>query len=378
MGANMDDPLIGTKINRYEIQDCLHKTDLLGLYKVFDTKLERNALMKLVFHSPDYSKEFIEYFLGEARSLAKMCHPNVARILDFGYDGGNLYLISEYHARQTLADFMTGPIPWQQAIEMLIPVTEALCYAHSQGIIHRDLKPENIALAEDGRPVLSDFSLIRMIESEETRDMTGTNVGLGSPAYISPEQGTGMSVDFRSDIYSLGVIFFEMITGRKPFSAGTSMEIVIQHVTTRAPSPRSIIPALPAFVEQIILTSLSKDPAQRYQSMQELSDILRSALVPGDQSPKKTAIRINPRVAAGMAALVLAAVTLSVVSIRRNQQQIPASTSPDAASATALPTKTAVPGSAESTATPAVEIIAPSLTLEEPEMNVFPEAAFSL
>lgn len=273
----MEDPLVGTRINRYELLNCINKTDLIGLYKAFDTRLERNVFLRLVFHSIDYSKESIDYFLNESRSLAKLSHPNIAKVLDFGYEKGNLYLISEYFSGKTLAEFMTGPIAWQNVIEILIPATDALAYAHSKGIIHRDLKPENITLTENDHPILSDFSLVRIIEAEETRDMTGTNVGIGSPAYISPEQGKGLPVDFRSDIYSLGVIFFEMVTGQKPFSANTSMEIVIQHVMALPPKPKSIVPDLPTAIEEIILTSLSKDVNKRYQTMEEFSNILKSA-----------------------------------------------------------------------------------------------------
>ena len=220
----MEDPLVGTRINRYKILDCIHKTELIGLYKAFDTRLERNVLLKLVLHSKDYSEQSIDYFLSESRLLAKLSHPSIAKVLDFGNENGNLFLISEYFSGKTLSELITGPMDWKDVVEILIPVTEALTYAHSKGIIHRDLKPENIALAENNQPILSDFSLVRIIEAEETRDVTGTNIGLGSPAYISPEQGKGMPVDFRSDIYSLGVIFFEMITGQKPFSANYQLK----------------------------------------------------------------------------------------------------------------------------------------------------------
>lgn len=275
----MEDQLVGTRINRYQILDCINKTDLIGLYKAFDTRLERNVLLKLVIHSSDYSEKSIDFFLNESRALAKLSHPNIAKILDFGNENGKLFLISEYFSGRTLSELMTGPMNWQHVVEILIPVTEALAYAHSKGIIHRDLKPENIAIADNNVPILSDFSLVRIIEGEETRDVTGTVIGLGSPAYISPEQGKGMTVDFRADIYSLGVIFFEMITGQKPFSAETSMELVIQHVMAAPPRPKKIIPELPTVIEDIILTSLSKDVEQRIQSMEEFSERLKAVLL---------------------------------------------------------------------------------------------------
>lgn len=274
----MEDVKTGSHINRYEILESVHRSELIGIYKAYDTKLERNVFLKTILHSAAYSPEAVEYFLSESRSLAKMSHPSIAKVLDFGQDDGNLYLVSEYVPGTALSELMTRPMPWQEAVEILLPLTEALAYAHSKGIIHRDLKPDNIIINADNQPVLSDFSLMRIIEEEETRDMTGTNVGLGSPAYISPEQGKGMTVDFRSDIYSLGVIFFEMVTGKKLFYASNSMEIVIQHVMADPPKPRSIVPSLPRSIEEIILNALSKDREKRYQTVESFANALQAVV----------------------------------------------------------------------------------------------------
>lgn len=287
----MRDPLIGTRIDRYEIRESIHKSDVIGIYKAYDTKLERFVLIKTIIHSSEYSKEAVDFFLAESRSLAKLAHPNIAKVLDFGYENGNLYLVSEFVPGVLLSDLMNNPMPWQNAINILLPLTSALIYAHSRGIIHRDLKPGNIIINNDDQPILSDFSLMRIIEEEETRDMTGTNVGLGSPEYISPEQGQGLSVDFRSDIYSLGVIFFEMVTGKKLFYATSSMEIVIQHIMADPPKPRSIIPTLPKMVETVILNALSKDRERRYQSMEEFSNALKAVIEAANREKNKTTRR---------------------------------------------------------------------------------------
>lgn len=320
----MRDTLIGSRINRYEIRESVHKSDLIGIYKAYDTKLERYVLVKTILHSTDYSQEAIDFFLAESRSLAKLAHPNIAKVLDFGYEDGSLYLISEYVPGKTLSELMTGPIPWQTAINTLLPLTDALIYAHARGIIHRDLKPDNILINSDGQPILSDFSLMRIIEEEETRDMTGTNVGLGSPGYISPEQVQGLNVDFRSDIYSLGVVFFEMVTGKKLFYATSSMEIVMQHIMATPPRPRSLIPDLPRAVEAIILSALSKDREKRFQSVEAFANALKAVVEATNKARTPVPARSRNIVIGSIAGVLLVLAVLGV-SFRNQLGLLPAS-----------------------------------------------------
>lgn len=307
----MKDAIIGSRINRYEIRESLHKSDLIGIYKAYDTKLERFVFLKTILHSADYSQEAVDFFISESRSLAKLAHPNIAKVLDFGYEEGNLYLISEYVTGKPLSELMDGPMPWQKAVNILLPLMDALIYAHSKNIIHRDLKPENITVNSDGQPTLSDFSLIRIIEEEETRDMTGTNVGLGSASYISPEQGKGLTVDFRSDIYSLGVIFFEMVTGKKLFYSANSMEIVLQHIMADPPKPRNIIPSLPKSIEDVILNALSKDRDKRFQSMEEFSNALKIIVEDSNKAKNKPKPAIGARVASIVGIVLVIGITLA-------------------------------------------------------------------
>lgn len=309
----MEEVKTGSHISRYEIVESVHRSELIGIYKAYDSKLERNVYLKTILHSADYSQEAVDFFLSESRSLAKMSHPNIAKVLDFGKEDGNLYLVSEYVPGTALSELMTHPMPWQKAVEILLPLTEALAYAHSKGIIHRDLKPDNIIINSDNQPILSDFSLMRIIEEEETRDMTGTNVGLGSPEYISPEQGRGLAVDFRSDIYSLGVVFFEMVTGKKLFYASNSMEIVIQHVMADPPKPRSIVPSLPRSIEEIILNALSKDRDKRYQTMDDFADALKAVVeaMRGEKKPKT--LFGSTRTLVGVSAIGLIVIVIGIM-----------------------------------------------------------------
>jgi WD40 repeat protein/serine/threonine protein kinase len=266
--------LIGTSIGRYTLESELGSSDIVRVFKAFDAKLNRYVTLKIVTRSKEYSQNFNDYFLREARTLAQLSHPNIVKVLDFGRDQGYLYLVLEHTTGMTLAEKMRGAVEWRSAVDLLLPITQALAYAHERGVIHRDIKPGNIYINPDGQPILSDFSVARIVEDEETRDVTGTNAGLGSPTYMSPEQGKGMPVDYRADIYSLGVIFFEMVTGKPPFTAENDMEVLIQQVITPPPSPRKFVPDLPASVERIILTTLKKDPDERFQSVEELMSAL--------------------------------------------------------------------------------------------------------
>lgn len=281
---------IGSLINRYEIRNILHQSELIAFCEAYDTKLERLVFLRVIVHSVDYSEDAIGFFIREAKILANLNHKNISNVLDFGMSDENLFLVSEYVSGKKLTELLGTPIDWREAVNLILPISEALDYAQQKDVIHRDLKPDNIIISTDNQPIICDFSLIRIIEPEETREMTGTNVGLGSPEYISPEQGKGFQVDYRSDMYSLGIIFYEMVTGKKPFNAQNSMEIVIQHIAAKPPSPQEIIPSIPLKVVSIILKLMNKDAENRYVTFGELTSSLRSLI----EEPKTDKTSINP------------------------------------------------------------------------------------
>lgn len=288
-----------SQIGRYVLVSELGRSAIAVTYRGNDTRLDRTVALKLLSQSAQYSTEFNAYFLESVRELAQLAHPGIARIYDYGFEEGLLYVVQEYISGQSLSSRLGKPLEWRETAQILLRVLDALEYAHQHGVIHRDLKPDNILFGVEGQPVLCDFGIARMVEEEETRDTTVTNAGLGSPFYMSPEQARGLVVDFRADLYAVGVIMYEMLSGRRPFAAESSMETLIQHVSARPPSLRKQLPKLPQVVEQIVFTALAKDPDDRFQSAGEMAEALRGALQ--DPRPRRQPGR-KPSSRSGMVA----------------------------------------------------------------------------
>jgi serine/threonine protein kinase/Tol biopolymer transport system component len=208
-------------------------------------------------------------FEREAKSLAKLSHPNIVSVIDYGEHEGVPYLVMEYLPGGSLKERVTDrPMPWQEALHLLLPVARALQFSHQQGIIHRDVKPSNILITLSGEPMLSDFGIAKILETEGSTALTGTGVGIGTPEYMAPEQWTG-NTSPQSDLYSLGVVLYEMVTRRKPYTAETPAAILLKQANDPLPRPRQFTPDLPDRVEKVMLKMLAKNPGDRYQSMQE-------------------------------------------------------------------------------------------------------------
>lgn len=383
----MDD-LTGMQVGRYQLIEELGESEVTRLFKAYDTRLERHVALKLVSHSRDYSQSFVDHFFREARALAKLSHPNIVTVLDFGQEQGYLFLVMEYIPGQSLADEMNTAMEWREAVSLLMPVAEALEYAHEHNVTHRGLKPANILLNAENQPVISDFSLARMIEEEETREMTGTNVGLGSPFYMSPEQGKGLPLDSRADIYAFGLILYELLTARRPFEAESGMEVVIQQVSAKLPSPKKYVPSLPDALDKILLTALKKDPDERYQSMEELIAALKGLLESGVYiAPSKRKSWSRSRwavtITAGLALVAAMAIGALYFTGRLTRQTPPQATAMAAESAsptpqasptgapTTLPTLTAAPTETAAAPTPTIEV-APAATTAAFQYPTYP------
>ena len=302
--------IFGKTLGRYILLEQLGEGGMAKVYNAYDPRMDKNVAVKIILPSHQYSDVFLERFVLEAKSLAQLSQTNIVKVLDYGEENNQPYIVMDYVGGGTLKEHMNMPIPWEKAAAFLAPVARALEYVHAQKIVHRDVKPSNILIDNNNQPMLSDFGVVKLMEEEES-EVAATGVGIGTPDYMSPEQGTGKEADFHSDIYALGVVFFEMVTGQKPYSADTPMAVVIKHVTVPFPRPRTINLELPGCVEQVILKAVQKEPEKRYRTMEEFAEALEQ-LARGKKADLRKIKKLTQISNPGQARLryVLAAVTL--------------------------------------------------------------------
>jgi eukaryotic-like serine/threonine-protein kinase len=270
--------LIGQSLGRYHILEQLGEGGMATVYQAYDTRLERDVAIKIIRRGafpPEQLERILKRFEREAKALARLTHPNIVNVIDYGEYESAPYLVMTYLPGGTLKQKLGKPIPWQEAVRILLPIAGALEYAHEHNIIHRDIKPSNILLTEKGQPMLSDFGIAKILESDETATLTGTGVGVGTPEYMAPEQWTGQAGP-QSDLYSLGVVLYELVTGHKPYTADTPAAILLKQATEALPRPRQFAPDLPETVENVLFKALAKMPENRYQGMGEFAAALES------------------------------------------------------------------------------------------------------
>jgi serine/threonine protein kinase len=289
--------LIGQSLGRYHILEQLGEGGMATVYKAFDTRLERDVAVKVIRvdqFAPAVLERILHRFDREAKALARLTHPNIIGIIDYGEHEGSPYLVMPYLPGGTLKEKLGKPMPWREAAELLLPIAQALQFAHTQNIIHRDVKPSNILITLSGEPMLTDFGIAKLLESEETQTLTAAGAGVGTPEYMSPEQGLGRAIDARADIYSLGIVFYELVTGHKPFTADTPMETLFKHTSEPLPPPSQFVRGLPAGVEQFLIHALAKKPEGRYPDMGGFARSLKGLLAgketeaTADSKPQKT------------------------------------------------------------------------------------------
>lgn len=271
--------LIGTKLGQYEIVSLLGEGGMAAVYKAFQENMDRHVALKVLPRKFSSSPEFVARFRQEAKVLARLQHPCILQVFDYGEAEGYIYIVMPLVEYGTLADKMRGiPFALRQAITIVSQVGDALDHAHTRGLVHRDIKPSNILLDERGNSLLSDFGIAKLYQGTST-SLTNSGMVVGTPTYMSPEQGQGKDVDGRSDLYALGVILFELATGRPPFTADNPMGVIFKHIQEPVPSPHSLNPNVPFELEQIILKALAKHPDERYPNAREMIRALQSVKI---------------------------------------------------------------------------------------------------
>jgi eukaryotic-like serine/threonine-protein kinase len=247
---------------RYHVRSRIAHGGMATVYLATDTRLDREVALKVMHAELARDGDFVARFIGEAKSVAKLSHPNIVGVYDQGSDGQYLYLVMEYVPGRTLRELLRerGWLPWQEALAVMDPVLAGLAAAHQAGIVHRDVKPENVLLTADGRVKVVDFGLARA-----TAAVGNTRAGqiIGSVNYLAPEQVTGTPTDARTDVYSAGIMLFELLTGRQPFSGETPLAIAYAHVNSDVPVVSTVVGGIPPSVDQLVRAATSRDPNLR-------------------------------------------------------------------------------------------------------------------
>ncbi|MEV4377656.1 Stk1 family PASTA domain-containing Ser/Thr kinase [Streptosporangium sp. NPDC049644] len=263
MDTTLTDPLVGKLLDgRYRVESRIARGGMATVYLALDIRLDRTVAVKVMHRSLAEDPAFVRRFIGEAKSVASLSHPNVVHVFDQGTDGDNVYLSMEYVPGRTLRDVLRdrGRLPAREALEVMIPVLAALGSAHQSGLVHRDVKPENVLLADDGRVKVVDFGLARAIEAT---NQTRTGVMIGTIGYMSPEQVTSGAADARSDVYAAGIMLFELLTGRQPYEGDTPMSVAYRHVHDTVPVPSALLPGSPPLLDTLVARATARDPANR-------------------------------------------------------------------------------------------------------------------
>ncbi|AIE59607.1 Stk1 family PASTA domain-containing Ser/Thr kinase [Bacillus methanolicus] len=282
--------MIGKRISgRYKILKMIGGGGMANVYLAHDMILDRDVAVKMLRLDFANDEEFIRRFHREAQSATSLAHPNIVSIYDVGEENDLYYIVMEYVDGQTLKQYIlqNSPIPTETALEIMQQLTSAISHAHQNDIVHRDIKPHNILLDKNGNVKVTDFGIAMALSATS---ITQTNSVLGSVHYLSPEQARGGMANKKSDIYSLGIVMFEMLTGRLPFSGESAVSIALKHLQSETPSLKRWNSSIPQSVENVVLKATAKDPFHRYDSVDEMEEDIRTALDPDRINEEKFVI----------------------------------------------------------------------------------------
>ena len=314
-GANKRHPfdlpmedLSGRSFGVYRIVEPLGQGGMAAVYKAYQPAVDRHVALKILPSHLAQDPEFLARFEQEAKVLAKLQHPHILPVHDFGESDGFTYIVMPFIKTGTLAATLTGqPLPFDQIKRVITQVGDALDCAHAQGLVHRDVKPSNILLDERGNCLLADFGIAKILEGTDTLTATGSLIG--TPKYMSPEQGLGDPVDGRSDIYSLGVVLYEMATGQVPFEAETPLAIVVKHIRDPLPVPTQVNPDIPQPLQRMIFRAMHKEPSERFPTASAMVEAMSTMTIappqPADSEATVTIGGVSPLPTAATAASIV-------------------------------------------------------------------------
>jgi serine/threonine-protein kinase len=277
---------------RYELEELVGAGGMSSVFKARDTLLERRVALKVLHPHFTEDDQYVERFRREARAVASLSHPNIVTILDRGEDEGRQFLVFELVEGRTLKEVLDeeGRLPVARALEIAIQVARGLGFAHEHGLVHRDVKPQNVILNGDGRAKVTDFGIARSLEVE---GVTQSGAVLGTSNYIAPEQASGQPVDRTTDVYSLGVVLFELLTGEVPFPGESFVAVAMQHVSEPPPSVLEVRPDVPVRVARAVDRSLEKDPVERFPTMDAFAAELQACVAELGAAPDLDATLIR-------------------------------------------------------------------------------------
>jgi serine/threonine-protein kinase len=284
--------LEGKTVGKYRVLEPLGSGGMARVYRAFHPKLNRYVAIKVLRSDLVDDPTFLSRFRQEAQSVAALRHANIIQVFDFDVEDELYYMVMELldgdslHTRLNDYRIRGSQMPYGEMVRILLDVLAGLAYAHAEGMIHRDLKPANILLTKKGQAVLADFGIAQIIGSTQH---TVSGALLGTLNYMAPEQGLQGICDARSDLYAMGIVFYEMLTQQPPYNADTPLAILMKHVNDPLPIPHQIDPNIPLALEKVVLKALAKDPNDRYQTAVEMADALRESVEAAD-------IDVPPRV----------------------------------------------------------------------------------